>query len=62
MVIFLEQQDIHKIINRACPQGRVLSPPQWNVLINALSISIKSLGCRIIAFAHDITVVVTVQI
>ena len=48
-----------KQVNRGTPQGGVLSPLLWNVVVNKLLTDLEGEGCRVIAYADDIVVTST---
>ena len=45
-------------VNRGTPQGGVLSPLLWLIVVNELLLLLESEGCNIIAFADDIALLV----
>ena len=47
-----------KALSRGCPQGSVLSPILWNILVNSIFEVPLPEGCSIRAFADDIAVTV----
>ena len=46
-------------IEIGCPQGSILSPFLWNILINKVLKTDNSNDCNIIAYADDLTAVAT---
>ncbi|UYV70072.1 hypothetical protein LAZ67_7001709 [Cordylochernes scorpioides] len=47
-----------KKINKGCPQGGIISPILWNILLNDFNLSFNESFARVIAFADDVTFVV----
>ncbi|UYV79592.1 hypothetical protein LAZ67_17003185 [Cordylochernes scorpioides] len=45
-------------INKGCPQGGIISPILWNILLNDFNLSFNESFARVIAFADDVTFVV----
>ena len=45
-------------VNRGTPQGGVLSPLLWILVVNDLLIELEEQGCRVIAYADDVVLMV----
>ena len=51
--------DHQKVLSRGCPQGSVLSPILWNILVNSLLKLPLPTNCSITAYADDITLLIS---
>ena len=51
--------EFRKKLSRGCPQGSVLSPVLWNILVNSLLRIPLPLDCHIVAYADDITLLIS---
>ena len=49
---------VFKRVRRGTPQGGVLSPLLWLVVVNVLLRRLETAGCRVIAYADDIVIIV----
>ena len=52
-----KESSLEKTINLGCPQGGVLSPFLWNVMLDDVLRLIFPFPCKIIAYADDLTVI-----
>lgn len=48
--------EVNKFLSKGCPQGSVIAPFMWNIVLDELLE--KDLGCTVIAYADDICVIV----
>jgi len=44
-------------INRGTPQGGILSPLLWNIVVNELLCDIEGGGCQVVAYADDVAII-----
>lgn len=49
---------IWKRVERGCPQGSICGPTVWNLLMNDLLLDLRSNGCKVIAYADDLVLLV----
>jgi len=46
-----------RLVSRSTPQGGVLSPLLWNIAVNKLLRILKGGGCKVVAYADDVTII-----
>lgn len=48
-----------RFVNRGTPQGGVISPLLWNLALNVVLALLEASGCKIVAYADDVAIIVT---
>lgn len=51
-------ETVWKAVERGCPQGSVAGPAVWNMMMNDLLIVLERVGCKIVAYADDLLLIV----
>lgn len=59
IVSSLGGSSIERLVSRGTPQGGVLSPLLWNIVINNLLLELEGKGFKVIAYADDVAILVT---
>ena len=55
----LEDSLITREVGKETPQGEVLSPLLWNLVINTLLVMLENVGCRTILYRDDVVLAVS---
>lgn len=49
---------VWRVVERGCPQGSICGPTVWNMLLDDLLTNLDRLGCKFVAYADDLLLIV----